>query len=771
MTILDHLKSTRCPHLTPGFLGRWERFAWHGKTDGWFRGKKIAVGGDTLFVASYGSWVTRESHQWYAKDKGELSEDEKQRAEACLRKLRAGEKKAQALFQEGRAVEAATHLDAASLQGLSHYLHGKGLRQRGLFGCALDTKSEKALEYGPQLLVPGRDFDRKLWTIQRISERDGRYKFLLKGEKKDGCFHLIVGNRLIGGCLSPSYPGPIVLSEGIATAASLSEVRSLPVLSCFDAGNMVQVAKSLRKYFPENFVIVAADNDEFTLVNGKKQNPGILAGQAALGHAGRAIIVYPTFSPAECARHPGGQPTDWNDAMQLWGVEEMRSRLLSQLGPHGISPEILGNERGLNERASGPGSQGGESARPHTAQRGSEEIRGGLPPGPPPSRAPSQNDSRHAGSKKELGRGTGRDELLGPSKKDRPTKEEEVNGLQEADGESEQGHPETRDRGPAGAGAVLHPEHRPAPTPTSRGPADGSCQSGVPVHDDAGAHRVRAAAQENHGRGRGGVDAERIPSMGAGALTGRGRQRAHAPLPDAPRKDPDGVLPVSVPPPLAAQEKEGEINGTLPLWPAESATPRQDESETSCGAALNPRALQGGVDVGERGAYGPGEDPSGGGNGSGAQCPPGPGGGGVPGGTGLPGPDPLALPRPNTLHANRAVEAGPPGLPGPESQGARPEAPGVTHPSADPGAEGGAPSRTGEAGGALAYVPSIQGGVSSPGHPGPHATLEAGDYPERLPDAPQASPDVRGHAERVLPSKAGGGKSQWIQDSSPHAQN
>src|SRR3990167_10968754 len=223
MTILDHLKSNQCPHTAPGFLGRWERFAWHGKTDGWFRGKKIAVGGDTLFVASYGSWVTGESHQWYAKDKGELSEDEKKRAEAEIKNLRSEEKKAQARFQEGRAVEAATQLNAASLQGISRYLHDKGLRQRGLFGCALDTKSEKALEYGPQLLVPGRDFEGKLWTLQRISERDGRYKFLLKGAKKDGCFHLIVGNRLIGGGLFSSYPGPIVLSEGVATPAPPSQ--------------------------------------------------------------------------------------------------------------------------------------------------------------------------------------------------------------------------------------------------------------------------------------------------------------------------------------------------------------------------------------------------------------------------------------------------------------------------------------------------------------------------------------------------------------------
>src|SRR3990167_1480568 len=619
MTILDHLKSTRCPHLTPGFLGRWERFAWHGKTDGWFRGKKIAVGGDTLFVASYGSWVTRESHQWYAKDKGELSEDEKQRAEACLRKLRAGEKKAQALFQEGRAVEAATHLDAASLQGLSHYLHGKGLRQRGLFGCALDTKSEKALEYGPQLLVPGRDFEGKLWTLQRISERDGRYKFLLKGEKKDGCFHLIVGNRLIGGCLSPSYPGPIVLSEGIATAASLSEVLSLPVLSCFDAGNMVQVAKSLRKYFPENFVVIAADNDEWTLVNGKKQNPGILAGQAALGHAGRGCIVYPSFTPSDCARHPHSKPTDWNDAMQLWGVEAMRSRLLLQLGPHGINPEVPRNER-------------------------------------------------------------------------------ELNGLQEVDGKPEQGHPENGDRGLAGASALSPPDPSPSTAPAPRGPALGSRQSSAPVHDDARTNGVRQAIQAPPRPG-GGLNVERTPSMGAGALTGRGRQRAHAPLQDTPRKYPDGVLPVPVPPPLAAQKKEGEVNGTLPLWPADSQAPCSRESAESSPAASKPRGRQGGVEgpPSQRdslldyadviASYATLNDSAPGGNGSGAQCPPGPGGGGVPGRTDPPGTDPLALPREDALHANQALEAGPPGLPGPESQGDRPQAPRVTHPGANPRAQ------------------------------------------------------------------------------------
>lgn len=110
------------------------------------------------------------------------------------------------------------------------------------------------------LVIPGRDVDGKLWTVQAISNRQGGPKLFASGARKKGTFHIIGADSVAALCACPA----VLLAEGYATAASLFESTGLPVVVCFDAGNLVEVAKILKSRLPKNQPkIVCGDNDQF----------------------------------------------------------------------------------------------------------------------------------------------------------------------------------------------------------------------------------------------------------------------------------------------------------------------------------------------------------------------------------------------------------------------------------------------------------------------------------------------------------------------------
>lgn len=97
------------------------------------------------------------------------------------------------------------------------------------------------------VIVPLRDIQGKIWNIQRIYE-DGNKLFRFKG-RVSGCFHIIEGSD-----------DKTILCEGYATGASIHAATGLRVVVCFDAGNIIKVAKDLLSAKWKN-LIVAADND------------------------------------------------------------------------------------------------------------------------------------------------------------------------------------------------------------------------------------------------------------------------------------------------------------------------------------------------------------------------------------------------------------------------------------------------------------------------------------------------------------------------------
>jgi putative DNA primase/helicase len=166
------------------------------------------------------------------------------------------------------------------LQQPTAYLTRKGIKpQRGVF-----TDSQGEVTY-----VPGMDANGKLWTMQTIGA-DGTKRFT-KDSRKEGCFHVI------GGMPALAQAPALVISEGYATASSVSQSLDFATVAAFDAGNLVHVARALQVKFPDKPVIIAGDDDRhLELTHGK--NPGRTKAQEAAAATGGHLLL-PIFAPGE----------------------------------------------------------------------------------------------------------------------------------------------------------------------------------------------------------------------------------------------------------------------------------------------------------------------------------------------------------------------------------------------------------------------------------------------------------------------------------------
>jgi len=142
---------------------------------------------------------------------------------------------------------------------------------------------------GKATIVPAYDADGKHWTTQYIQE-DGSKRFAKDGRKK-GCFHPVGGMEAL-----KSAP-VLVIAEGYATAASLSEAVGHATVVAFDSGNLKEVAQALHEKYPNKPIVIAGDDDKKQeQQNGR--NPGREKATAAAAAVDGAAI-FPIFAPAE----------------------------------------------------------------------------------------------------------------------------------------------------------------------------------------------------------------------------------------------------------------------------------------------------------------------------------------------------------------------------------------------------------------------------------------------------------------------------------------
>jgi len=232
---------------------------------------------------------TKVSMKWKSKGYSLSPEEQaKMKAEAATKLAqRAAQQDAEYARAANRVVGQLSKLVPVSTP--TPYLQAKGIApQAGAF-----TDSDGATTF-----IPAYDTAGKLWTMQYVQE-DGTKRFA-KESRKEGCFHVIGGQDALA-------QAPIVMiGEGYATMAQVTEAVGFATVAAFDSGNLPAVATALREAYPDKAFIIVGDDD-----SGVKNNPGrSKAGEAAKAVGGTALL--PTFAPGEQQGNPKGF-TDFND--------------------------------------------------------------------------------------------------------------------------------------------------------------------------------------------------------------------------------------------------------------------------------------------------------------------------------------------------------------------------------------------------------------------------------------------------------------------------
>jgi len=244
-------------------------------------------------AGAFGSWRTGTSETWAAGTGERLTAAERaelRRQLAEAKRQRDAERRA---TQRSTATTVWDEWTKAKPADPRHpYLVAKCVRAHGL------------RQRGDVLLVPLHDAEGRIWNIQRIAP-DGAKRFA-KGGRITGLFCLVGGD--------PDDADLLLVCEGWATAATLTEATGLPALAAMNCGNVEPVAKAARRWWPYLPLVIAGDNDHRTA-----GNPGMTKAKAAALATGATVVAPPTM--------PG--VSDWNDV----GHAETRRHLSKILVP------------------------------------------------------------------------------------------------------------------------------------------------------------------------------------------------------------------------------------------------------------------------------------------------------------------------------------------------------------------------------------------------------------------------------------------------------
>lgn len=194
--------------------------------------------------------------------------------------------------RQAEAAEAAARRWTAAEPVTEHtYLTNKGVQAHGI-----------RIEGGHTLLIPMRDAEGRLWSLQSIAP-DGEKRFMPGGRVK-GCY-----------CSIGKPSGRLVICEGYATGATIHKDTGHAVAVAFNAGNLLPVAKALRGKFPCITLVIAADDDWKT-----EGNPGLTAATEAARAVG-GLLAVPDFTGLPRS----DKDTDFNDLHRLAGTVEVQA--------------------------------------------------------------------------------------------------------------------------------------------------------------------------------------------------------------------------------------------------------------------------------------------------------------------------------------------------------------------------------------------------------------------------------------------------------------
>ena len=251
-----------------------------GQLSGWY-----VLHLDGVPAGIYGDWKKGFSRTWCAVDRNSLPPAERLAMERHIQEQKAKAEQQRESDRQEAAEKARKLWNWAKPADPAHrYLQAK------------QVDPDVLRQHGATLLVPLTD-GRTLVNLQRIFP-DGSKRFL-SGGRVSGCWSPLAG-----------ADGVLYVCEGWATGATIRDVTGAQVACAMNCGNLLQVARALRKRNPGQHIIIAGDNDRFT-----DGNPGLEAAKRAAKAVGGDWMV-PQF-PDEL---PG---TDFNDLACL----ELEGRL------------------------------------------------------------------------------------------------------------------------------------------------------------------------------------------------------------------------------------------------------------------------------------------------------------------------------------------------------------------------------------------------------------------------------------------------------------
>lgn len=278
--------------------GTLQRFNVHGSKNksGWY----VLHMGNNFSCGVFGNWKTGNHVKWCSSKAEDMTDLESIEYQQVLKRLSEQRKKEKLRLQK-IAQKTSQQIWEKAIPVINHnYLKSKKVKSYGL------KQNEK------ELVVPAYDAEGKICTIQTIGI-DGKKKFLYGGKIK-GCFFTIPGKNE---CL--------YICEGYATGASIHEATGETVVIAFNAGNLLPVAKAVSAKTTKN-IIVCADNDQWT-----PGNPGVTKAGSAAKEV-RASVVMPQFQDTK------NRPTDFNDLARLFGLDAVRSQILTPLKGQSFLP-------------------------------------------------------------------------------------------------------------------------------------------------------------------------------------------------------------------------------------------------------------------------------------------------------------------------------------------------------------------------------------------------------------------------------------------------
>ena len=235
---------------------------------------------DGVAAGAYGSWKTGISGTWSARSRNQLTAAEKARILAIVASGKRKQEAERTKTHGAAAVRASSLWSAARPADPRHpYLVAKGIHPHGI------RQNERG-----QLLVPVTQGER-LTSIQFIGT-DGSKLFLSGGQVAGGYFQI-----------EATHGDTLLIGEGFATVATLVEEIGHSGVVAFNAGNLLAVAKTMRRLYPDTRIVICGDNDQWTL-----GNPGATKARAA-AVAIKAKLFLPDFTGMDLTT----KPTDWND--------------------------------------------------------------------------------------------------------------------------------------------------------------------------------------------------------------------------------------------------------------------------------------------------------------------------------------------------------------------------------------------------------------------------------------------------------------------------